>query len=80
MLAARRDEWDRRHARAGAALSSVAPARRTRVVVADPGLAIARALRDAGMEVIYVGVQTPEQVAETAVQEDAYAVVTTLAP
>lgn len=54
-----------------------------RVVVAKPGLdghdrgakIIARALRDAGMEVIYTGLhQTPAQVAQTAVQEDADAV------
>jgi methylmalonyl-CoA mutase C-terminal domain/subunit len=54
-----------------------------RIVVAKPGLdghdrgakVIARALRDAGFEVIYTGLhQTPEQVAETAVQEDADAV------
>jgi methylmalonyl-CoA mutase C-terminal domain/subunit len=54
-----------------------------RVVVAKPGLdghdrgakVIARALRDAGFEVIYTGLhQTPEQVAETVVQEDADAV------
>src|SRR5436190_1911690 len=54
-----------------------------RVVVAKPGLdghdrgvkVIARALRDAGFEVIYTGLfQTPEQVAETALQEDADAV------
>ena len=57
--------------------------RRYRVVVAKPGLdghdrgakVIARALRDAGFEVIYTGLhQTPEQVAETVVQEDADAV------
>lgn len=51
-----------------------------RVVVAKPGLdghdrgakVIARALRDAGMEVVYTGLhQTPEQIVETAVQEDA---------
>jgi methylmalonyl-CoA mutase C-terminal domain/subunit len=51
-----------------------------RVVVAKPGLdghdrgakVVARALRDAGMEVIYTGLhQTPEQIVETAVQEDA---------
>ncbi|MGH9040622.1 MAG: cobalamin B12-binding domain-containing protein [Acidimicrobiia bacterium] len=57
--------------------------RRYRVIVAKPGLdghdrgakVIARALRDAGFEVIYTGLhQTPEQVAETAVQEDADAV------
>jgi methylmalonyl-CoA mutase, C-terminal domain len=53
------------------------------VVIAKPGLdghdrgakIIARALRDAGMEVIYTGLhQTPEQVVETAIQEDADAV------
>ena len=58
-------------------------ARKIRVVVAKPGLdghdrgakIIARALRDAGMEVIYTGLhQTPEQIAETVVQEDADAV------
>jgi methylmalonyl-CoA mutase, C-terminal domain len=57
--------------------------RKIRVVVAKPGLdghdrgakIIARALRDAGMEVIYTGLhQTPEQIAETAIQEDADAV------
>ena len=56
---------------------------RIRVVVAKPGLdghdrgakVVARALRDAGMEVIYTGLhQTPEQVVETAIQEDADAV------
>jgi methylmalonyl-CoA mutase C-terminal domain/subunit len=56
---------------------------RTRVVVAKPGLdghdrgvkVVARALRDAGMEVIYTGLhQTPEQIVETAIQEDADAV------
>ena len=55
-------------------------ARKIRVVVAKPGLdghdrgakIIARALRDAGMEVIYTGLhQTPEQIAETVIQEDA---------
>ena len=54
-----------------------------RVVIAKPGLdghdrgakVVARALRDAGMEVIYTGLhQTPEQVVETAVQEDARAI------
>jgi methylmalonyl-CoA mutase C-terminal domain/subunit len=59
------------------------PARKIRVVIAKPGLdghdrgakIIARALRDAGMEVIYTGLhQTPEQIVETAVQEDADAV------
>jgi methylmalonyl-CoA mutase, C-terminal domain len=56
---------------------------RLRVVVAKPGLdghdrgakIIARALRDAGMEVIYTGLhQTPEQIVETVIQEDADAV------
>ncbi|MCS7482242.1 cobalamin B12-binding domain-containing protein [Umezawaea endophytica] len=56
---------------------------RIRVVVAKPGLdghdrgakVVARALRDAGMEVVYTGLhQTPEQVVETALQEDADAV------
>jgi methylmalonyl-CoA mutase C-terminal domain/subunit len=54
-----------------------------RVVVAKPGLdghdrgakVVARALRDAGMEVIYTGLhQTPEQIVATAVQEDAQAI------
>ena len=57
--------------------------RKIRVVVAKPGLdghdrgakIIARALRDAGMEVIYTGLhQTAEQIAATVVQEDAHAV------
>jgi methylmalonyl-CoA mutase C-terminal domain/subunit len=56
------------------------PARRTRVVIAKPGLdghdrgakVIARALRDAGMEVIYTGLrQSPEQIVAAAAQEDA---------
>jgi len=56
---------------------------RVRVVIAKVGLdghdrgakVIARALRDAGMEVIYTGLhQTPEQVVETAIQEDADAI------
>jgi methylmalonyl-CoA mutase, C-terminal domain len=59
------------------------PDRKIRVVVAKPGLdghdrgakIIARALRDAGMEVIYTGLhQTPEQIVETVIQEDADAV------
>jgi methylmalonyl-CoA mutase C-terminal domain/subunit len=54
-----------------------------RIVVAKPGLdghdrgakIVARALRDAGFEVIYTGLhQTPEQIAETVIQEDADAV------
>jgi methylmalonyl-CoA mutase C-terminal domain/subunit len=64
---------------------AVSPAveRPYRVIVAKPGLdghdrgakTIARALRDAGFEVVYTGLhQTPEQIAETAMQEDADAV------
>jgi methylmalonyl-CoA mutase C-terminal domain/subunit len=54
-----------------------------RVVIAKPGLdghdrgakVVARALRDAGMEVIYTGLhQTPEQIVATALQEDAHAI------
>jgi len=57
--------------------------RKVRVVVAKPGLdghdrgakIVARALRDAGVEVIYTGLhQTPEQVVATAIQEDADAI------
>jgi methylmalonyl-CoA mutase, C-terminal domain len=56
------------------------PARRIRVVIAKPGLdghdrgakVVARALRDAGMEVIYTGLrQSPEQIVAAAAQEDA---------
>jgi len=56
---------------------------RIRIVIAKPGLdghdrgvkVVARALRDAGMEVVYTGLhQTPEQIVETVVQEDADAV------
>jgi methylmalonyl-CoA mutase C-terminal domain/subunit len=59
------------------------PAAPIRVVVAKPGLdghdrgakVVARALRDAGMEVIYTGLhQTPEQIVATAIQEDARAI------
>jgi methylmalonyl-CoA mutase C-terminal domain/subunit len=62
---------------------STPPSKKIRVVVAKPGLdghdrgakIIARALRDAGMEVIYTGLhQTPEQIVETVIQEDAHAV------
>jgi methylmalonyl-CoA mutase C-terminal domain/subunit len=58
----------------------VSTSRKIRVVVAKPGLdghdrgakIVARALRDAGHEVIYTGLhQTPEQIVETAIQEDA---------
>jgi methylmalonyl-CoA mutase C-terminal domain/subunit len=66
-------------------MSDPAPSstKKIRVVVAKPGLdghdrgakIIARALRDAGMEVIYTGLhQTPEQIVETVIQEDAHAV------
>jgi methylmalonyl-CoA mutase C-terminal domain/subunit len=59
------------------------PAPPIRVVIAKPGLdghdrgakIVARALRDAGMEVIYTGLhQTPEQIVATAIQEDARAI------
>ena len=64
-------------------MSEATTARTIRVVVAKPGLdghdrgakIIARALRDAGMEVIYTGLhQTPEQIVATVIQEDADAV------
>ncbi len=60
--------------------SSATTAAVVRVIVAKPGLdghdrgakVVARALRDAGMEVIYTGLhQTPEQIVEAAIQEDA---------
>jgi isobutyryl-CoA mutase small subunit len=63
--------------------SDAAMAETYRIVIAKPGLdghdrgakIVARALRDAGYEVIYTGLhQTPEQIAETAIQEDADAV------
>ena len=66
-----------------APVSGSSQAKKIRVVVAKPGLdghdrgakIIARALRDAGMEVIYTGLhQTPEQIVETVLQEDADAV------
>ncbi|MCA1830530.1 MAG: cobalamin B12-binding domain-containing protein [Actinobacteria bacterium] len=59
------------------------PGGKVRVVIAKPGLdghdrgakVVARALRDAGFEVIYTGLhQTPEQIVEAAIQEDADAV------
>ena len=59
---------------------STTTARRIRIVVGKPGLdghdrgakIVARALRDAGHEVVYTGLhQTPEQIVETAIQEDA---------
>jgi methylmalonyl-CoA mutase C-terminal domain/subunit len=61
----------------------VSPSAPVRVVVAKPGLdghdrgakVVARALRDAGVEVVYTGLhQTPEQIVETAIQEDADAI------
>ena len=61
----------------------MAPGGRIRVVIAKPGLdghdrgakIVARALRDAGVEVIYTGLhQTPEQIVQTAIQEDADAI------
>ena len=64
-------------------MSAAGSNRKIRVVVAKPGLdghdrgakIIARALRDAGMEVIYTGLhQTPERIVETVLQEDADAV------
>ena len=63
--------------------SSATTAAVVRVIVAKPGLdghdrgakVVARALRDAGMEVIYTGLhQTPEQIVEAAIQEDADAI------
>ena len=66
-----------------APMSETPSTKKIRVVVAKPGLdghdrgakIIARALRDAGMEVIYTGLhQTPEQIVETVIQEDADAV------
>src|SRR5262245_57618065 len=61
-------------------LAAPASQRKFRVIIAKPGLdghdrgakVIARALRDAGMEVIYTGLrQTPEQIVSAALQEDA---------
>src|SRR5678809_1504245 len=61
-------------------MASASPAHRIRVLIAKPGLdghdrgakVIARALRDAGMEVIYSGLrQSPEQIVAAAIQEDA---------
>ena len=73
----------RQQSRAPAMSTDAASQSKIRVVVAKPGLdghdrgakIIARALRDAGMEVIYTGLhQTPEQIVETVIQEDADAV------
>ena len=64
-------------------MATSGPTQRIRIVVAKPGLdghdrgakIVARALRDAGHEVIYTGLhQTPEQIVETAIQEDARAI------
>ncbi|MDQ1483808.1 MAG: isobutyryl-CoA mutase small subunit, partial [Actinomycetota bacterium] len=66
-------------------MTSLAPMSESplRIVVAKPGLdghdrgakVVARALRDAGMEVVYTGLhQTPEQIVEAAIQEDADAI------
>lgn len=61
-------------------MNVAAPSRKIRVIVAKPGLdghdrgakVVARALRDAGMEVVYTGLrQTPEQIVSAAAQEDA---------
>ena len=61
-------------------MSTPTPSRRLRIVVGKPGLdghdrgakIVARALRDAGHEVVYTGLhQTPEQIVATAIQEDA---------
>ena len=68
---------------ASAATAAAQRARRIRVLIAKPGLdghdrgakIIARALRDAGVEVIYTGLhQTPEMIAEAAIQEDVDAI------
>ena len=76
MTAARQDQGGPRRA-------GMMSERKVRVVVAKPGLdghdrgakIVARALRDAGFEVIYTGLhQTPEQVVATAIQEDADAI------
>jgi len=74
--------WGHQPVESGPAQMSTSE-KKIRVVVAKPGLdghdrgakIIARALRDAGMEVIYTGLhQTPEQIVETVIQEDADAV------
>jgi methylmalonyl-CoA mutase, C-terminal domain len=66
--------------RARLAGGDMGAAHRIKIVVAKPGLdghdrgakVVARALRDAGMEVVYTGLhQTPEQIVQTAIQEDA---------
>ena len=76
-------EFDCRSANRRDSLTIVDTAAPIRVVVAKPGLdghdrgakVVARALRDAGMEVIYTGLhQTPEQIVQTALAEDADAV------
>ena len=78
-------EFTRPDVAARAALAILRPMSESplRIVVAKPGLdghdrgakVVARALRDAGMEVVYTGLhQTPEQIVEAAIQEDADAV------
>lgn len=66
-----------------AEMSDAPAAERIRVLVAKPGLdghdrgakIVARALRDAGMEVIYTGIrQTPDMIAEAALQEDVHVI------
>jgi methylmalonyl-CoA mutase, C-terminal domain len=78
-----RVDFRRMEATAENATGAAGGDRKIRVVVAKPGLdghdrgakIIARALRDAGMEVIYTGLhQTPEQIAATVIQEDADAI------
>src|SRR5213076_1907088 len=79
----RGDHEERRAAARRARASRMTTDRTVRVVVAKPGLdghdrgakIVARALRDAGFEVIYTGLhQTPEQIVATAIQEDADAI------
>lgn len=64
-------------------MAETAPSRKVRILVAKPGLdghdrgakVVARALRDAGFEVVYTGLhQTPEMIANAAIQEDVDAV------
>jgi methylmalonyl-CoA mutase C-terminal domain/subunit len=78
----RQPSIDRQHDH-GAPAGAILPAMPRRILIAKPGLdghdrgakVIARALRDAGHEVIYSGLhQTPEQIVETAIQEDVDAI------
>ena len=75
--------WLRKPARLGNPMSLSNKDRKLRIIVAKPGLdghdrgakIVARALRDAGFEVIYTGLhQTPEMIVATAIQEDADAI------